>query len=346
MLKSKYVLICFLLLFIPSLAFGLNIDADSNDATDILYGGTNSALTDPGADRLMFWDDGEALGSNVGWLTLGSGLAISTTTLNLVLLDYLGAAYDTEAELLALFAAKYSIADLDLTDFVTQTAWQIFYSDTNGDVTELTVGAANTVLKFNGVTSAPTAGALVDADIPASIDPDKIGTDGTANNKIEPANLNITSLDITATDKYILMGNVSNQAAPVAVSGAVTVSANTGVFRQSSQTPIAGTAAGFAAGFTGESLYGGTYRITTAGTAALPDPAVDMHFTILTEVAGSTTLASLATGTADTFYRNGLAMASDEDLIAAEIGAMCVFQYQAADIWMATCNGFAEVTPP
>ena len=90
----------------PALAFGLNLDADSNDAVDILYGGTNSALTDPGADRLMFWDDGEALGSNVAWLTLGSGLAISTTTLNLVLSDYLGADYDTEAEFIALFAAK------------------------------------------------------------------------------------------------------------------------------------------------------------------------------------------------------------------------------------------------
>jgi len=66
---------------------GLNIDADSNDATDILYGGTNSALTDPGADRLMFWDDGEALGSNVGWLTLGTGLSISTTTLGLSGID-------------------------------------------------------------------------------------------------------------------------------------------------------------------------------------------------------------------------------------------------------------------
>jgi len=41
MLKSKYILICFLLLFIPSLAFGLNIDADSNDMVDVAYGGSN-----------------------------------------------------------------------------------------------------------------------------------------------------------------------------------------------------------------------------------------------------------------------------------------------------------------
>jgi len=60
---------------------GLNIDADSNDAADLLYGGTNSALTDPGADRILFWDDGAALGSNVAWLTLGSGLTFNGTTL-------------------------------------------------------------------------------------------------------------------------------------------------------------------------------------------------------------------------------------------------------------------------
>ena len=109
MKKSKYILVGILMLLMPVLAFGLNIDADSNDATDILYGGTNSALTDPGADRILFWDDGAALGSNVAWLTLGSGLAISTTTLNLVLLDYLGADYDTEAEFIALFAGKQAV---------------------------------------------------------------------------------------------------------------------------------------------------------------------------------------------------------------------------------------------
>jgi hypothetical protein len=43
---------------------------------------------------------------------------------------------------------------------------------------------------------------------------------------------------------------------------------------------------------------------------------------------------------------NGLAAASDENITSSTRGAMCVFQYRAADTWMATCNGFTEATPP
>lgn len=42
-------------------------------------GGTGAALTDPGADRLAFWDDSAG---SVAWLTLGTGLSITDTTLD------------------------------------------------------------------------------------------------------------------------------------------------------------------------------------------------------------------------------------------------------------------------
>ena len=60
----------------------INVDADSNDAVEIGYGGTGSQLTDPGADRILFWDDSAAAGSNVTWLAPGNGLSITATTLN------------------------------------------------------------------------------------------------------------------------------------------------------------------------------------------------------------------------------------------------------------------------
>lgn len=44
----------------------------------------------------------------------------------------------------------------NLTSFVDQTAWRVFYSNTAGDVTELALGADGTYLKSNGATSAPT----------------------------------------------------------------------------------------------------------------------------------------------------------------------------------------------
>lgn len=42
-------------------------------------GGTGASLTDPDADRIMFWDDSAGA---VTWLALGTGLSISGTTLN------------------------------------------------------------------------------------------------------------------------------------------------------------------------------------------------------------------------------------------------------------------------
>lgn len=44
----------------------------------------------------------------------------------------------------------------NLTSFIAQTAWRIFYSDGSGDVTELAFGASGTYLGSNGTTSAPT----------------------------------------------------------------------------------------------------------------------------------------------------------------------------------------------
>lgn len=44
----------------------------------------------------------------------------------------------------------------NLTQFVDQTPWRIFYSNTDGDVVELAFGASGTVLQSNGASAAPT----------------------------------------------------------------------------------------------------------------------------------------------------------------------------------------------
>jgi hypothetical protein len=44
----------------------------------------------------------------------------------------------------------------NLTSFVTQTPWRLFYSNTAGDVTELALGADGTYLRSNGASAAPT----------------------------------------------------------------------------------------------------------------------------------------------------------------------------------------------
>lgn len=54
-----------------------SLHVDSIDLNGTTLNG-NSSLSDPGADRIMFWDDSAG---DVTWLTAGSGLSISTTTM-------------------------------------------------------------------------------------------------------------------------------------------------------------------------------------------------------------------------------------------------------------------------
>jgi len=98
---------------------------------------------------------------------------------------------------------------------LTGTGYRLLYTNSGGTPTELAFGAVNTFLKFNGVTSAPTVGVLIPADMPAAIDPDKIGTDTTSNNKIEPTNVNFQSADFGLNEGKFWIGSSANLATPV-----------------------------------------------------------------------------------------------------------------------------------
>lgn len=78
--------------------------------------------------------------------------------------------------------------------------YKFFYSLGGGAPLEGVLGEDGKYYRFNGVTSAPTASYILAGDLPTEIDPDKIGTDGTANDKIEAENINIQSADIDGVD--------------------------------------------------------------------------------------------------------------------------------------------------
>jgi hypothetical protein len=61
----------------------------------------------------------------------------------------------TNSQYSGLAASKANVAG-SLTQFVGNTAWRVFYSDSAGDITELALGADGTFLKSNGASSAPT----------------------------------------------------------------------------------------------------------------------------------------------------------------------------------------------
>jgi len=100
------------------------------DALSLANGGTGAALTDPNADRLMFWDDSAGL---VTWLSLGSGMSITGTTLN---------------------------ATGSFINPMT-TAGDIIFGGASGTPTRLGIGTAGQLLKVNTGATAPEYGPTV-----------------------------------------------------------------------------------------------------------------------------------------------------------------------------------------
>jgi hypothetical protein len=118
-------------------------------------GGTGNALVDPGADRIMFWDDGE---SKSAFLTVGSGLDLTTTTLTGdLLLDttpQLGGDLDTNTFDIQFDTAKGIRDDSDNEQLIfTKTASAVNYIDlanaSTGSGPTLTATGSDTNIDFN-----------------------------------------------------------------------------------------------------------------------------------------------------------------------------------------------------
>lgn len=118
------------------------ISTGSWNATNIPLnkGGTGAALTDPGADRLMFWDDSAG---NVDWLTLGTNLSITGTTLNAT-------------------GGGGALSDGDYGDIVVSGTGTVLSVDSTADIEVATLGIGGAV---SGANVLQTNGdVLLDAD--------------------------------------------------------------------------------------------------------------------------------------------------------------------------------------
>jgi hypothetical protein len=99
-------------------------------------GGTGASLTDPNADRVMFWDDSAG---NVTWLTMGTGLTITGTTLDAAA----GSGYTDEQAQDAVGAMiDSSLTYVDATPLLQRAAL-------TGDVTASAGSNATTVANIN-----------------------------------------------------------------------------------------------------------------------------------------------------------------------------------------------------
>lgn len=105
-------------------------------------GGTGASLTDPNADRVLFWDDSAGA---VTWLAMGTGLAITGTTL-----DATGGSYSDEQAQDAIGAmVDGSLTYVDATPLLQRAAL-------TGDVTA-SAGSNTTVVTNANVTATVTA---------------------------------------------------------------------------------------------------------------------------------------------------------------------------------------------
>jgi hypothetical protein len=142
----------------------------SPGGTDVALadGGTGASLTDPNADRIMFWDDS---GGAVTWLTVGSGLAITTTTMAV---DINGLAADASPDLAADYVMTYDASGAankkvlleDLTPAATGGVTLLATLTTTSGASQIT-GTLNLTsykfvkLVFNGVSSTSTGAFLI-----------------------------------------------------------------------------------------------------------------------------------------------------------------------------------------
>ena len=124
----------------------------------------------------------------------------------------------------------------NLTSFVDQTAWRVFYSNTDGDVVELALGADGTYLKSNGAAVAPTfatpagAGDVSKVGTPAD---NQVGVwtgdgtiEGTAGLTYDGSNLQLTG-DIGSTGTKITKGWFTDMTVANAIAGDITGNAAT-----------------------------------------------------------------------------------------------------------------------
>jgi hypothetical protein len=139
---------------------GTDITADLEEETHASEHAVSAADTvfpaDPGADRYLMWDDDPGA---LAWAEVSGGastaadVSVSTTNFDGHLAnDTTSNTVQKCLDLLDDIVGGFS----NLTSFVSQTAWRMFYSNADGDVTELAFGDSGKVLTSGGASAAPT----------------------------------------------------------------------------------------------------------------------------------------------------------------------------------------------
>jgi hypothetical protein len=232
-------------------------------ATEVAVIESIAALSDPGADRIMFWDESE---DAFAWLTVGAGLTITDTTISA------SAATPT----------VITVAN-EATD---ETCFPAFFTAATGDLGPKT----NAGLTFNSSTAVLSATGLAGAfngSIGATTPSTMVGTTITANTGIVPDANDGAYLGQSGTafsDLFLASGGVIDWLA-----GAVTIthSANTLTFGGSAFTTLA-------LGATNITMTG---SLAETGNRITKGWFTDLEITNLPTINGGTLATALSLGT-------------------------------------------------
>lgn len=137
----------------PSL-LALTLYGQSEGAGAQLALGSNSSSSDPNDGKIIFRNL-----TNTNTFTVASGASGAALSWTLPTAAPGGANYllNVDADGTMGYTDPAGLGGYtNLTSFVAQTAWRIFYSNADGDVTELALGSDGEYLKSNGAAAAPT----------------------------------------------------------------------------------------------------------------------------------------------------------------------------------------------
>lgn len=310
---------------LPASKGGTGLTSLGSGVTTLL----GATLTDPGADRILFWDDSAGAFT---YLTVGSGLTVTDTTITATG----GGSGDVTA------ASNFGTTDLLIRSDGTGKGVQasgitIDDSDNITGVEAITTTTVNatTLLILDNVDQSHGLSFVVASDLAANRT--LTLTTGDANRAIT-----LTG-DLAMSGAFnITLTSTANTNVTLPTTGTLaTLGGVETLTNKSLPITVKTTASNYTIGTTSAlELYGGVIYVTAACTLTIPAVTAGQSFTVITVGAVA---VSVDPNASDLIMLDGVAL-SDGDSITnlSTSGDIAVFTYYDATGWYAATNGWTD----